>query len=103
MTTRSRLPATRRGHTHKIKAGAVTLYLTANTDAAGNVMELFIKADEGWQGWADALAVTASMALQYGCPLEDIMRKWRGMRFPPDGMGAFSIPDAVARKMEARE
>ena len=65
---RNRLPTTRQGDTHKITVGPVSPYVTANRADDGTVRELFVKADMGWQGWADALAVTASMALQYGCP-----------------------------------
>ncbi len=100
---RQRLPPTRRGQTHKIVCGPCTLYVTANTDRDGAVLELFAKADEGWQGWADALMVTASMALQHGCPLADLLAKWRGMRFGPCGPGALSVPDAIARRLGERE
>ena len=95
--TRVRLPTTRQGKTHKVRVGACTLYVTANVGTDGQVLELFAKADEGQQGWADALMVTASLALQHGCPLADLLAKWRGMRFPPCGVGAKSVPDAVAR------
>jgi hypothetical protein len=100
--TRQRLPTTRRGTTYKIQVGPCTVYLTANTDAEGRVMELFMKAEEGWSGWADALMVTASLALQHGCPLETLLAKWRGMRFPPAGVGASSIPDGVARRLAGK-
>jgi len=96
---RQKLPTNREGQTHKIHCGPVTLYLTANVDKKGRIKELFVKAGEGWQGWADALCVTASIALQYGAPLDVILRKWRNMRFPPDGIGALSIPDVIARRL----
>jgi hypothetical protein len=97
--TRVRLPTTRRGKTHKVRVGACTVYLTANVGKDGQVLELFGKADEGQQGWVDALMVTASLALQHGCPLDTLLTKWRGMRFPPAGIGALSVPDAVARRL----
>lgn len=97
---RQRLPETRGGSTHKIKCGKVTLYVTLNLDADGNPMEMFIHADEGWQGWADVLALTASVALQHGADFATLMKKWRGLRFEPDGIQAFSIPDAIARCFE---
>lgn len=96
---RQRLNETREGTVHKILCGSVTLYVTVNTNEDKQPMEMFVKADEGWQGWADTLALTASMALQHGCPLETILTKWRGLRFSPDGMRAFSIPDAIARRL----
>ena len=92
---RLKLPATRTGTTTKIQCGPVTLYVTVNEDR-----EIFVKADEGWQGWADVLAETASLALQYGCPMDVLMRHWRGHRFDPQGIGqGSSIPDAIARGM----
>jgi ribonucleoside-diphosphate reductase alpha chain len=98
---RKRLPNTRSGVTHKITLGGITLYVTVNCDDIGKPLEMFVKADNGWQGWADALAVTASMAMQHSCPLETILAKWRGMRFEPDGIAGqgSSIPDAIARKV----
>ena len=98
---RHRLPVTRKGTTTKIQCGAVSLYVTINADAQGVPREMFAKADQGWQGWCDALAVTASLAMQYGCPLADILAKWRGMRFAPDGIAGqgASLPDAVAREI----
>ncbi len=99
-TPRKRLPDTRAGSTHKIVCGKVTLYVTVNHYPDGTAGEMFCKADEGWQGWADALAVTASLALQHGCPLDSILSKWRGMRFAPDGVPGqgSSLPDAIARE-----
>jgi len=94
------LPETRNGKTHKIKCGPVSLYVTVNTGVDGAPAEMFVKADNGWQGWADALAVTASMAMQHGCPLATILKKWRGMRFDPSGIGhGKSIPDAIAERI----
>ena len=101
MTKRKRLPATREGATHKIKCGAVTMYVTLNVDKDGAPVEMFIKSDEGWQGWCDTLAVTASLAMQHGCPLETILRHWRGQRFAPDGIAGqgSSLPDSIARRL----
>ena len=99
MTEREKLPTTRNGTTHAIRCGKVDILLTVNTDVTGKPLEMFVKASEGYQGWADALALTASLAMQYGCPLGKILEKWRGMRFEPDGLKAFSVPDAIARKL----
>ena len=81
--------------------GSVTMYLTVNTGTDGKPLEIFAKSDEGWQGWLDALCVTASLALQYGCPLETLLAKWRGMRFSPDGIAGqgTSLPDTIAKKL----
>ena len=103
-SNRTRLPATRHGKTHKIQISeSCTLYVTVNVDASGRPLEIFVKAKNGHQGWSDALALTASLALQYGTPLHKITSKWRGMRFAPDGLQASSIPDAIARMLESEE
>jgi ribonucleoside-diphosphate reductase alpha chain len=105
MSTRTKLPATRHGVTHKITLGAVELYVTVNTDAEGRAREMFGKATEGWQGWLDVLCETASLYLQRGGTLEELARHWRGQRFPPDGIAGqgSSIPDAIARMLEERK
>lgn len=95
--TRERPPASRRGKTHKIVLNGVTLYLTVN-EVKGRPIEMFCKADEGWQGWVDTLCVTASLALQCGVPIRDIIRHWSNQAFPPAAIGqGKSIPDAMAR------
>ena len=100
MTKRHRLPTTRPGITKKIVCGGVTMYVTVNESENGTPLEMFIKADEGYQGWLDTLVITASMAMQHGCPMADILRKWRGTRFPPDQIGrGSSLPDAIAREL----
>lgn len=100
MTDRKKLPTDRAGITTKIEVGPVTLYVTVNVDPAGNPLEMFCKADEGWQAWVDVLCETASLALQHGCPFGTIMRHWRGNRFYPLGVPGqgTSIPDAIARR-----
>jgi len=99
--TRHRLPATRHGTTHKVACGEVTLYVTVNTDTDGNAREMFIKADGGYQGWSDVLAETASLYLQRGGTLVELLHHWRLHRFAPEGgLGqGMSIPDAVARRL----
>ena len=98
---RHRLPPVRQGKTTKIPVGGVTLYVTINADATGRAREMFVKADEGWQGWANVLAETASLYLQNGGTVAELARHWRGSRFDPaggPGQGS-SIPDAIARVM----
>ena len=102
MTARHKLNQTRRGTTTKIVCGAVSIYVTVNADSAGNAREMFIRADNGWQGWCDVLAETASLYLQRGGDLAELYRHWRGHRFAPDGIAGqgTSLPDAIAREGE---
>lgn len=109
MTDRIKPPTDRRGDTHKIvlmgqslsnpgETVKVTLYATLNRLPDGRPIEMFIKADNGYQGFCDTLAVTVSLALQYGAPLEAILAKWRGQRYEPSQIGVgTSIADAIAR------
>jgi hypothetical protein len=99
---RHRLPTDRQGTVTKLRCADVTLYVTLNRDAEGVPRELFIKADQGWQGWCDVLAETASMYLQLdGSSLEVLCRHWRHHRFEPRGIGqGSSIPDVIAKMLE---
>ena len=71
-------------------AKPLKLYVTVNCYANGRPGEIFIKIDNHESGLAsgalDAAAIAASMALQYGAPFEDVMRKWVGLRFEPSGV-----------------
>jgi len=103
--TRTKPPNDREGWISKIKLGSSTVYLIMNFTEPGRdegqLIELLAKADEGNQGTADALSLTASLLLQYNCPPEKLVEKWRGMRFPPDSIGrGTSIPDAFARTIQ---
>jgi len=93
-------PNDRHGQVFKIVVNPATVYITLNKLDDGSPIEIFGKCDEGYQGWLDTLCVTASLALQHGCPFETIMQKWRFMRFPPEQLGVgTSIPDAIARRL----
>jgi ribonucleoside-diphosphate reductase alpha chain len=61
------------------------------------------------RGLMDSVAVLTSLALQYGVPLEDLVRKFRGVHFEPAGFTdnpelpqASSLVDYIFRWLEAR-
>jgi ribonucleoside-diphosphate reductase alpha chain len=61
------------------------------------------------RGLMDSVAVLTSLALQYGVPLEDLVRKFRGVHFEPQGFTnnpelpqASSIVDYIFRWLERR-
>jgi len=107
---RQALPSVRNSITHKFQIMGHEGYLTIGLFEDGRPGELFVKmAKEGstlsglMQGYCRAL----SLALQYGLPLEEAVRRFKGMRFEPMGMTgnpdipeAMSIIDYVARYLE---
>ena len=93
---RKKLPDERRSITHKFSISGHEGYLTAGLYEDGQPGELFIKmSKEGstLSGVMDALALSISMNLQYGVPLEVLVGKFCHSRFEPAGMtGNRDIP-----------
>jgi ribonucleoside-diphosphate reductase alpha chain len=88
---RRRLPETRRSITHKFNIAGHEGYLTVGIYEDGAPGELFITmAKEGSTigGLMDSLGTATSVALQYGVPLESLVRKFTHQRFEPAGMTA---------------
>lgn len=130
MTNREKLPKLRAGKTATLRiprpekvcphckkqlqpAKPLKLYVTVNTYPDGRPGEMFIKVDSSESGLAlgalDAAAIAVSMALQNGVAIDDLMGKWKGLRFAPSGATGnveFSIVasplDYVARWVLAR-
>jgi hypothetical protein len=96
-------PVTRRGRTHKIVVGETNAYFTINRDAAGNVIEIFAKANNGAQGHLDIACRLASLGLQGRCTVDTIIKHLRHDKCPPQGGPGqpSSVYDALARVMEA--
>ncbi len=86
---RRRLPETRQSLTHKFNVAGHEGYLTVGLYEDGKPGELFITmAKEGSTigGLMDSLGTATSVALQYGVPLESLVRKFTHQRFEPAGM-----------------
>ncbi|MCA9303192.1 MAG: vitamin B12-dependent ribonucleotide reductase, partial [Phycisphaerales bacterium] len=86
---RRRLPETRRSITHKFNVAGHEGYLTCGIYEDGMPGELFITmAKEGSTigGLMDSLGTSTSVALQYGVPLESLVKKFTHQRFEPSGM-----------------
>ena len=106
---RRRLSDTRTAITHKFDIAGHEGYLTVGLFEAGQPGELFITmAKEGSTigGLMDGIGTLTSMALQYGVPLEALVRKFAHVRFEPSGFtknpdirNAASITDYVFRWM----
>ncbi|MCA9307211.1 MAG: vitamin B12-dependent ribonucleotide reductase, partial [Phycisphaerales bacterium] len=86
---RRRLPDTRRSITHKFNIAGHEGYLTLGLYEDGRPGELFITmAKEGSTigGLMDSLGTAVSVALQYGVPVESLVKKFAHQRFEPAGM-----------------
>ena len=106
---RRRLPETRTAITHKFDIAGHEGYLTVGLFENHQPGELFITmAKEGSTigGLMDSIGTLTSMALQYGVPLEALVKKFAHQRFEPSGFtknpdirNAASIIDYVFRWM----
>ena len=106
---RRRLSDTRTAVTHKFDIAGHEGYLTVGLFDDGQPGELFVTmAKEGSTigGLMDSIGTLTSLALQYGVPLEALVRKFAHQRFEPSGFtknpeirSASSITDYVFRWM----
>jgi ribonucleoside-diphosphate reductase alpha chain len=104
---RRRLPETRAAINHKFDIAGHEGYITVGLFEDGTPGELFITmAKEGSTigGLMDSVGALTSMALQYGVPLESLVKKFAYQRFEPSGFTrnpeirqATSITDYVFR------
>ncbi len=109
---RRRLPDERPSVTHKFRVGEQEGYITVGLFEDGSPGEVFItisKEGSTIRGLMDSVAVLTSLALQYGVPLEDLARKFRGVHFEPAGFTdnpelpqASSLVDYVFRWLQER-
>ena len=104
---RHRMPETRVSLTHKFDIAGHEGYVTVGLYEDGQPGELFIQmSKEGSTigGLMDSVATLTSIALQYGVPLESLVKKFAYQRFEPSGFtknpdirNATSITDYVFR------
>jgi ribonucleoside-diphosphate reductase alpha chain len=110
---RNRMPRERESITHKFSVGGHEGYITAGKYDDGTVGEIFLtdigKEGSTMRGMMNAFATSISIALQYGVPLETLVRKFSYMRFEPEGMTsnpeipfAKSMPDYIMRWLASR-
>jgi len=105
--SRNRMPDTRVSLTHKFEIAGHEGYITVGLYQNSQPGELFIQmAKEGSTigGLMDTVATLTSLALQYGVPLESLVKKFAYQRFEPSGFtknpdirNATSITDYVFR------
>ncbi|MGO9971869.1 MAG: vitamin B12-dependent ribonucleotide reductase, partial [Solirubrobacteraceae bacterium] len=110
---RKRMPVERRSITHKFSIAGHEGYITAGMYEDGTVGEIFLtdigKEGSTLRGMMNSFATAISIALQYGVPLETLVRKFSYMRFEPEGMTsnpeipfAKSMPDYIMRWLASR-
>ena len=110
---RRRMPRERQSITHKFSIGGHEGYITAGMYEDGTVGEIFLtdigKEGSTLRGMMNAFATAISLSLQYGVPLETLVRKFSYMRFEPEGMTSNpeipfskSLPDYIMRWLASR-
>ncbi len=109
---RRRMPVDRNSITHKFSIAGHKGYLTVGMYEDGTPGEIFIsmaKTGSTINGLIDSWATLASIALQYGMPLEVLVSKFSHTRFEPAGFTqnpniriAKSIMDYIARWLGQR-
>ncbi len=110
---RKRMPRERQSITHKFSIGGHEGYITAGKYEDGTVGEIFLtdigKEGSTLRGMMNSFATAISIALQYGVPLETLVRKFSYMRFEPEGITgnpeipfAKSMPDYIMRWLASR-
>ena len=86
---RRRLPDVREAITHKFSVGGHEGYLTVglypDTKQPGEIFVVMAKQGSVVSGLMDAFATAISLALQYGVPLDVLVRKFSHVRFEPSG------------------
>jgi ribonucleoside-diphosphate reductase alpha chain len=107
LPSRRRMPDTRFSLTHKFEIAGHEGYITVGLYDNGQPGELFVQmAKEGSTigGLMDTVATLTSLALQYGVPLESLVKKFAYQRFEPSGFtknpdirNATSITDYIFR------
>ncbi|MBW3578854.1 MAG: hypothetical protein KY462_14165 [Actinobacteria bacterium] len=106
---RRKLPKQRPSQTISFRVADAEGYLTAGEYPGDGIGEIFVKLGKQGStlsGVMDAFAISVSLGLQYGVPLDVYVQKFMNMRFEPAGMTddeeirfATSIIDYLARKL----
>lgn len=104
---RKRLPHKRNGFTQKAKIGGQTVFVRTGEYEDGTLGEIFIdmhKEGASFRSLMNCFAISVSIGLQYGVPLNEFVDKLTFTRFEPSGMvdhpnikNASSIVDYIFR------
>lgn len=86
---RRKLPEERPARNRSFSIGGADGYITEGLYDDGTIGELFLKMGKQGStlsGMMDAFAISVSIGLQYGVPLETFVRKFVGQQFTPSGL-----------------
>ncbi len=98
---REKLSDRRRGYTQKAVVGGHKIYLRTGEYEDGSLGEIFVdmhKEGSAFRALVDSFAISVSMGLQYGVPLETFVEAFTFTRFEPAGIvqGNDSIKNATS-------
>lgn len=100
--TRQTLPGRRKGYTQKARVGGHKVYLRTGEYTDGSLGEIFIdmhKEGTAFRSLLNNFAISVSIALQYGVPLEEFVEAFTFTRFEPagrvEGNGAVKLSTSV--------
>jgi ribonucleoside-diphosphate reductase alpha chain len=85
---RKSLPSKRHGYTHKAKIDGQAVFVRTGEYSDGTLGELFIdmhKEGAAFRSMLNCFAISVSVGLQYGVPLEEFVDKFTFTRFEPAG------------------
>jgi ribonucleoside-diphosphate reductase alpha chain len=85
---RKRLPKRRRGVTFSGAVGGHLVTVTTGEHDDGSLGEIFVdmhKEGAAFRSVMSSFAIVVSIALQYGVPLEALIKRFVGVRFEPAG------------------
>jgi ribonucleoside-diphosphate reductase alpha chain len=88
-TVRHRLPKRRRGFTQEARVGGHKVFLRTGEYEDGNIGEIFIdmhKEGAAFRSLMNCFAISVSMGLQHGVPLESYVEQFTFTRFEPGGI-----------------
>jgi ribonucleoside-diphosphate reductase alpha chain len=86
---RRELPHRRKGYTQKARVGGHKIYLRTGEYEDGSLGEVFIdmhKEGSAFRSLMDSFAISISLGLQYGVPLEEFVETFTFTRFEPSGV-----------------
>jgi ribonucleoside-diphosphate reductase alpha chain len=89
ISQRRKLPSRRAGYTQKATVGSHKVYLRTGEYEDGQLGEIFIdmhKEGAAFRSLMNAFAISVSLGLQHGVPLEEYVEAFTFFKFEPNGM-----------------